>query len=76
METEGLRYVGGYIAKMFPQYQFLESDVGKEDTWIGFISRKPGKLKNPSLDFFEQLKLMEQLFKCYHGEKKLKSWKT
>ena len=54
METEGLRYVGGYIAKKFPQYQLLESDVGKENTWIGFTSRKPGKLKNPSHDFFAQ----------------------
>lgn len=73
MEAEGLRYIGGFIARKFPQYDFLGQNVTPEDnTWIGEICRKDGKLMTPSDEFYEQVKIMERLFRIYHGEKLLK----
>lgn len=77
MESESLRYVGGYVVRKFPQYQYLGSDVSKDDkTWISSICRYAGRLKTPSKDFYEQLKVMEKLFNCYHGEFSLKEEKN
>lgn len=76
MEAEGLRYVGGFIARKFPQYSSLGTNVTTEDnTWIGEICRTEGKLMTPDDEFYEQLKVMEKLFACYHGTKKLKAGK-
>lgn len=77
MEAEGLRYIGGFIARRFPQHAFLGNHVrADDDTWIGEICREQGKLMTPSPDFYEKLNLMEKLFKCYHGEKLLKPGKA
>lgn len=74
METEGLRYVGGFIAHKFPKYSYLGTNVNPDDkTWIGKVCRRKGKLMTPSNDLFEQLRLMEKLFEIYHGKKSLKS---
>ncbi|KAK4318382.1 hypothetical protein Pmani_010619 [Petrolisthes manimaculis] len=55
METEGLKYLGGYIVHKFPQHQFLGSNVEKNDhTWISNICRANQKLMKPSNQFFEQ----------------------
>ena len=76
MEAEGLQYVGGFIAKKFPQYSFLGTKVTADDnTWIGEICREEGKLMTPSHEFHEKIKLMEKLFVCYHGTKSLKPGK-
>lgn len=76
METEGLRYVGGFIVRKFPQYKFLGSNAPEDDnTWLGAVSREKTKLMSPSTKFFEQLKYMENLFKCYHGNNDLRSGK-
>lgn len=73
MEKEGLRYLGGFIAHKFPQHQFLGEHVTESDTtWIGEACRKQGRLMTPSETYFEQLNLMERLFKCCHGDKDLK----
>lgn len=75
-EMEGLRYVGGYIAHKFPQYQHLGTTAQPEDnSWIGAISKVEGKLFTPTREFWEELKMMEKLFKCYHGENSLKPGK-
>ena len=75
MEIEGLRYVGGYIAHKFPQYQYLGTPaIDTEDkTWIESVSREKGKLTKPTCEFLEKLKDMEKLFQIYHGEKDLKA---
>ena len=77
MAMEGLRYFGGFIAKKFPQYQFLrkETEEEQEKTWIEDVARMQGKLIHPSLHFLAMLEKMERLFKCYHGEKGLKAGK-
>lgn len=76
METEGLRYLGGFIVSKFPQYKFLGSHAPENDnTWIGAVSRVKTKLMSPSTLFFEQLKYMENLFMCYHGNNDLRSGK-
>lgn len=77
MEDEGLRYVGGYIVRKFPQHGFLGTHVEQGDnTWIGAICRKEGSLMAPSMDFFKELKRMEALFKTYHGNDELKPEKN
>ena len=74
MEEGGLQYVGGFIARKFPQYDFLGTKVTKGDgTWIGAVSRGDGKLMKPKKDFLEKLETMERMFLCYHGEKSLKA---
>lgn len=74
MEAEGLRYVGGFLVKKFPQYEFLGSNSTKNDnTWISACSRVEGKLKTPNKDFLEKLIIMEKLFNCYHGNSLLKA---
>lgn len=75
-ELEGLRYFGGFVARKFPQYVFLGLNVTANDnTWLGEISWAEEKLLTPTTEFYEQLKLMEKLFNCYHGEKSLKPYK-
>ena len=55
MEAEALRNIGGFNSHKFSQYSFLGSNVTPEDnTWIGEICRKAGKLKTPSDDFYNQ----------------------
>ena len=77
METEGLRFLGGFIVRKFPNYEFLGSNVEDGDnTWIGHVAREKGKLMKPYQSFFEQLKKMDYLFKCHHGEHKLKPGKA
>lgn len=72
VEMEGLRYVGGYIARKFPQYDYLGATVPPGyKSWIGAVEREPGKLTVPSSDFFAKLKSMETLFQCHHREGKL-----
>ena len=74
MKTEGLRYIGGFIAHKFRRYSNLGTNVTPEDkTWIGKICRHKGKLMTPSNELFEQLKIIEKLFECYHGKKSLKT---
>lgn len=52
-EKEGLRYVGGFIVRKFPEYEYLGTNVPDGDkTWIGKICRNPGSLKTPSVCFF------------------------
>lgn len=73
METEGLKYIGGFIVKKFPKYSNLGEHVkANDDTWIGAVSGNPGKLMTPSTEFFEKLQIMEKMFLCYHGKKTLK----
>lgn len=56
------------IAFKFPQFQFLGSHVkAGEGTWNEAASR--------SKKGFNELKRMENLFLCYHGEKFLKPGK-
>lgn len=72
-EKEGLRYVGGFIVRKFPEYEYLGTNVPDGDkTWIGKICRNPGSLKTPSVWFFKQLEDMEKLFICFHGTNSLK----
>ena len=73
METEGLRYVGGYIARKFPQYQLGNNVESGDNTWIETICRHEGKLMKPTSEFFEKLKMMEKFFQTYHGVKTLKA---
>lgn len=77
MKTEGLRYVGGYLAFKFPQHDFLGSHVKiGEGTWNEAASRSKKGLMTPSDFFFKELKKMENLFLCYHGESSLKPSKN
>ena len=77
MASEGLRYVGGFLVRKFPQYGHLGESVTVHDkTWIGEISRFQSKLKTPSKYFFEKLQVMEKLFVCFHGKKTLKAGKN
>ncbi|XP_066962006.1 uncharacterized protein [Macrobrachium rosenbergii] len=63
-DEEGLRYVGGYVASKFPEYQFLGCKLKKlNGTWISAVERHEDNLTEPSAEFFEKLKLMEKLFK-------------
>ena len=72
----GLRYVGGYVASKFPEYQFLGCKLKKvHGTWISAVERHEDKLTSPSAEFFNKLKIMEKLFKVYHGEKLLRPGK-
>ena len=72
VEKEGLAYFCGYIAKRFPQFPYLGIHIDPDDdTWIGHICRKKGRLMKPAGEFYEKAKLMEQLFKTFHGEKTL-----
>ena len=75
-DEEGLRYVGGFLASKFPEYQFLGCKLKKvHGTWISEVERDKDKLTSPSAEFFEKLKIMEKLFKLYHGEKLLRPGK-
>ena len=77
MESDGLRFLGGFIVRKFPNFEFLGSNVEDGDsTWIGYVAREKGKLMKPYQSFFEQLKKMEYHFKCHHGEHKLKPGKA
>lgn len=65
--------MGGLIVRKLPEYEYLGKNVPDGDeTWIGIICRNPGKLKTPSVWFFQQLEEMEKLFICFHGTKSLK----
>lgn len=75
MEAEGLRYVGGFITRKFPQYSLGGNVTSDDNTWVGQICRNDGKLMVPSEEFYEKLKLMEKLFVCFHGKKLLKPGK-
>ena len=46
-----------------------------DNSWTGTISRADNKLKKPSKEFVDQVKTMEKMFICYHGEKSLKPGK-
>lgn len=76
MESEGLRYVAGFIARKFPQYAGLGTVMkSKDNTWIGAICRKSGKLFIPSDDFYLKVKKMEEAFIVVHGKRGLKPGK-
>lgn len=76
VEKEALRYVGGFIVRKFPQYEFLGSNVQEGDhTWVGTVSRHVGKLKQPSNKFYEQLQRMEKMFISYQGNEELRAEK-
>lgn len=69
-QLEGLRYFGEFMAKKFPQYNFLVTNVQPHDkTWIGAICRHEGALLSPTENVLNDLKRMESLFKCFHGER-------
>ena len=75
-EAEGLRYIGGYIARKFPQYQLgFKFQKGEEATWLDEISRQNQKLFKPSSEFYKHLQVMGGLFNSFHGEKGLKPGK-
>ncbi|XP_076058933.1 uncharacterized protein LOC143035815 [Oratosquilla oratoria] len=61
IEIEALRYVGGFIAKKFPQYNFLASEMIEKETWVDFICQIDNGLKSPSVDFFKALQQMEKI---------------
>ena len=64
MKTEGLRYLGGYIAFKFPQFEFLGSHVkAGEGTWNEAASRSQECLMTPSDFFFSELKKWK-IFLC------------
>ena len=51
-DEEGLRYVGGYVASKFPEYQFLGCKLKKvQGTWISAEERDTDKLASPSAEF-------------------------
>ncbi|KAK4311967.1 hypothetical protein Pmani_016558 [Petrolisthes manimaculis] len=59
IKSEGLRYLGGYIAFKFPQFQFLGSHVkAGEGTWNEAASHSKA-LMTPSDFFFDELHKME-----------------
>ena len=72
VETQALRYVGGFIARKFPEYSFLGNKMTEKNTWIAAISRIENALMTPTTIFFKQLLFMEKLFILYHGETLLK----
>lgn len=73
MEDGSLQYVGGYIVRKFPEYEFLGTAATKGDgSWIGAESARDGTLLQPSEEFLVHLKTMEKMFLWYHGEKYLK----
>lgn len=74
-EIEGLNYLGGFIAKKFPQYEFLRTNAQSGNTWVDYKCESNGKLIVPSDEFQEQLMTMENLFKCHHGQTELKPGK-
>ena len=68
-----MRYFGGFLASKFQKYEDLGANVKLDDnSWIGEICREEGKLMAPSCEFYKELRMMEKLFVCYHGEKSLK----
>ena len=72
--NEGLKYVGGYIVKKFPQYSFLGTNIAHDDSiWTGEICRSKGKLMTPSNNFLADLKIMENVFVCFHEQTGLKA---
>ena len=52
-DEEGLRYVGGYVASKFPEYQFLGCKLKKENgTWISAVERHQDESTKLSPKFF------------------------
>jgi len=69
--------VAGYIAFKFPQYNLsCQTSFNTPTCRISTIERKSHNLTQPSTAFFEQMKQMEKLFKCFHGETDLKPGKN
>lgn len=66
----------GYIARKFPQFQlgFKFLKVG-QITLTDKISGQSEKLMKPTDDFDKKLRIIGNLFNCYHGEKGLKPGK-
>lgn len=69
IQEEGELYLGGYIAHKFPEYK-LGAKVSKVEkkTMCAVLSWKPGSLMHPSAEFLQKLKVMGNIFTCYHGE--------
>lgn len=76
IEEEGLLYLGGYIAHKFPHCQLgCKIRKGEERNMLHELSRGNGRLTQPTPEFLKKLKVIENMFDCYHKGKELKPGK-